>query len=144
MFHSKSAFIFDILVLVWSRFPPNWALSCRSWWCTAGVSPSVALKTHQKKRPMKCPPSLRAKPSGLSKILVWNLAVTHKDIWEDFLMLLCCSSFNRKCIFLISFAGKLFVRHNSRQLSRIYPSGQRLQSSNYDPQEMWNSGCQMG
>lgn len=41
-------------------------------------------------------------------------------------------------------AGKLFVRHNSRQLSRIYPSGQRLQSSNYDPQDMWNSGCQMG
>ncbi|XP_056144389.1 1-phosphatidylinositol 4,5-bisphosphate phosphodiesterase delta-3-A [Lampris incognitus] len=40
-------------------------------------------------------------------------------------------------------SGKLFVRHNSRQLSRIYPSGQRLQSSNYDPQEMWNVGCQM-
>lgn len=45
---------------------------------------------------------------------------------------------------IFSFAGKLFVRHNSRQLSRIYPSGQRLQSSNYDPQEMWNGGCQMG
>ncbi|KAI1896423.1 hypothetical protein AGOR_G00094620 [Albula goreensis] len=40
-------------------------------------------------------------------------------------------------------SGKLFVRHNSRQLSRIYPSGQRLQSSNYDPQEMWNGGCQI-
>ncbi|TMS14683.1 1-phosphatidylinositol 4,5-bisphosphate phosphodiesterase delta-3-A [Larimichthys crocea] len=45
---------------------------------------------------------------------------------------------------LIKDSGKLFVRHNSRQLSRIYPSGQRLQSSNYDPQEMWNGGCQMG
>lgn len=45
---------------------------------------------------------------------------------------------------IFSFAGRLFVRHNSRQLSRIYPSGQRLQSSNYDPQEMWNGGCQMG
>ncbi|CAN9505445.1 unnamed protein product [Ophioblennius macclurei] len=44
---------------------------------------------------------------------------------------------------LIKDTGKLFVRHNSRQLSRIYPSGQRLQSSNYDPQEMWNGGCQM-
>ncbi|KAG9337602.1 hypothetical protein JZ751_028454 [Albula glossodonta] len=31
-----------------------------------------------------------------------------------------------------------------KYLSRIYPSGQRLQSSNYDPQEMWNGGCQMG
>uniref|UniRef100_A0A8C9V419 Phosphoinositide phospholipase C n=1 Tax=Scleropages formosus TaxID=113540 RepID=A0A8C9V419_SCLFO len=40
-------------------------------------------------------------------------------------------------------AGKWFVRHNSRQLSRIYPSGQRLQSSNYNPQDMWNGGCQL-
>ncbi|KAM9392351.1 1-phosphatidylinositol 4,5-bisphosphate phosphodiesterase delta-3-A [Pholidichthys leucotaenia] len=44
---------------------------------------------------------------------------------------------------LIKDSGKLFVKHNSRQLSRIYPSGQRLDSSNYDPQEMWNGGCQM-
>lgn len=41
-------------------------------------------------------------------------------------------------------SGIYFVRHNSHQLSRIYPSGQRLQSSNYNPQEMWNGGCQIG
>lgn len=41
-------------------------------------------------------------------------------------------------------AGTYFVRHNSHQLSRIYPSGQRLQSSNYNPQDMWNAGCQIG
>ncbi|XP_070782805.1 1-phosphatidylinositol 4,5-bisphosphate phosphodiesterase delta-3-A-like [Enoplosus armatus] len=40
-------------------------------------------------------------------------------------------------------SGVYFVRHNSHQLSRIYPSGQRLQSSNYNPQEMWNGGCQI-
>ncbi|KAJ7984422.1 hypothetical protein DPEC_G00354680 [Dallia pectoralis] len=40
-------------------------------------------------------------------------------------------------------SGKRFVRHNSHQLSRIYPSGQRLQSSNYNPQDMWNGGCQI-
>uniref|UniRef100_A0AAY3ZWW7 Phosphoinositide phospholipase C n=1 Tax=Denticeps clupeoides TaxID=299321 RepID=A0AAY3ZWW7_9TELE len=44
---------------------------------------------------------------------------------------------------LIKDSGKYFVRHNSRQLSRIYPSGQRLQSSNYNPQDMWNAGCQI-
>ncbi|XP_039972491.1 1-phosphatidylinositol 4,5-bisphosphate phosphodiesterase delta-3-A [Xiphias gladius] len=54
------------------------------------------------------------------------------------------SSFSEsEALRLIKDSGKLFVRHNSRQLSRIYPSGQRLQSSNYDPQEMWNGGCQM-
>ncbi|XP_057682426.1 1-phosphatidylinositol 4,5-bisphosphate phosphodiesterase delta-3-A-like [Corythoichthys intestinalis] len=40
-------------------------------------------------------------------------------------------------------SGMYFVRHNSHHLSRIYPSGQRLQSSNYNPQEMWNAGCHL-
>ncbi|XP_039543345.1 1-phosphatidylinositol 4,5-bisphosphate phosphodiesterase delta-3-A [Pimephales promelas] len=54
------------------------------------------------------------------------------------------SSFSEnEALKLIKDSGKMFVRHNSRQLSRIYPSGQRLQSSNYDPQDMWNGGCQM-
>uniref|UniRef100_A0A673ILT3 Phosphoinositide phospholipase C n=1 Tax=Sinocyclocheilus rhinocerous TaxID=307959 RepID=A0A673ILT3_9TELE len=54
------------------------------------------------------------------------------------------SSFSEnEALKLIKDSGKLYVRHNSRQLSRVYPSGQRLQSSNYDPQDMWNGGCQM-
>uniref|UniRef100_A0A8C3HH47 Phosphoinositide phospholipase C n=1 Tax=Chrysemys picta bellii TaxID=8478 RepID=A0A8C3HH47_CHRPI len=44
---------------------------------------------------------------------------------------------------LIKEAGNEFVRHNARQLTRIYPSGLRTDSSNYDPQEMWNVGCQL-
>ncbi|KPP71682.1 hypothetical protein Z043_109380 [Scleropages formosus] len=43
-----------------------------------------------------------------------------------------------------SFSENEAAKHiKDRQLSRIYPSGQRLQSSNYDPQTMWNCGCQM-
>ncbi|XP_072522733.1 1-phosphatidylinositol 4,5-bisphosphate phosphodiesterase delta-3-A-like [Salminus brasiliensis] len=54
------------------------------------------------------------------------------------------SSFSEsKAIKHIKKKGKLFVQLNSRQLSRIYPSGQRLQSSNYNPQDMWNAGCQL-
>ncbi|KAI5617620.1 1-phosphatidylinositol 4,5-bisphosphate phosphodiesterase delta-3-A-like, partial [Silurus asotus] len=54
------------------------------------------------------------------------------------------SSFSEsKALKHIKNSGKNFVRHNSRQLSRIYPSGQRLQSSNYNPQDMWNAGCQI-
>ncbi|XP_066497923.1 1-phosphatidylinositol 4,5-bisphosphate phosphodiesterase delta-3-A [Hoplias malabaricus] len=54
------------------------------------------------------------------------------------------SSFSEnEALKFIKESGKLFVRHNSRCLSRIYPSGQRLQSSNYDPQDMWNGGCHM-
>ncbi|KAF4085206.1 hypothetical protein AMELA_G00114960 [Ameiurus melas] len=54
------------------------------------------------------------------------------------------SSFSEsKALKHIKNSGKFFVRHNSWQLSRIYPSGQRLQSSNYNPQDMWNAGCQI-
>uniref|UniRef100_A0A8D3ECF3 Phosphoinositide phospholipase C n=1 Tax=Scophthalmus maximus TaxID=52904 RepID=A0A8D3ECF3_SCOMX len=40
-------------------------------------------------------------------------------------------------------AGTEFVLHNSRQLTRVYPSGFRTDSSNFGPQEMWNAGCQI-
>ncbi|XP_066543355.1 1-phosphatidylinositol 4,5-bisphosphate phosphodiesterase delta-4 isoform X2 [Amia ocellicauda] len=40
-------------------------------------------------------------------------------------------------------AGVDFVQHNSRQLTRVYPSGLRTDSSNFNPQEMWNVGCQI-
>lgn len=36
-----------------------------------------------------------------------------------------------------------FVNYNKRQLSRIYPRGGRVDSSNYMPQIFWNAGCQM-
>ncbi|XP_054844573.1 1-phosphatidylinositol 4,5-bisphosphate phosphodiesterase zeta-1 [Eublepharis macularius] len=36
-----------------------------------------------------------------------------------------------------------FVQHNVRFLSRIYPKGTRTNSSNYNPQEFWNVGCQL-
>ncbi|KAL1251520.1 hypothetical protein QQF64_019316 [Cirrhinus molitorella] len=40
-------------------------------------------------------------------------------------------------------AGAEFVLHNARQLSRVYPSGLRTDSSNFNPQDMWNAGCQI-
>ncbi|KAM7067251.1 1-phosphatidylinositol 4,5-bisphosphate phosphodiesterase delta-3 isoform 1-T1 [Molossus nigricans] len=49
----------------------------------------------------------------------------------------------RKAKKLIREAGNSFVRHNARQLIRVYPSGLRMNSANYSPQEMWNSGCQL-
>ncbi|RVE58468.1 hypothetical protein OJAV_G00209410 [Oryzias javanicus] len=39
--------------------------------------------------------------------------------------------------------GTEFVQYNTRQLSRTYPSGLRTDSSNYNPQDMWNVGCQI-
>ncbi|XP_063107811.1 1-phosphatidylinositol 4,5-bisphosphate phosphodiesterase delta-3 isoform X6 [Cavia porcellus] len=44
---------------------------------------------------------------------------------------------------LNSATGNSFVRHNARQLTRVYPLGLRVNSTNYNPQEMWNAGCQL-
>ncbi|XP_014229604.1 1-phosphatidylinositol 4,5-bisphosphate phosphodiesterase classes I and II isoform X1 [Trichogramma pretiosum] len=36
-----------------------------------------------------------------------------------------------------------FVNYNKHQLSRVYPSGTRFDSSNFMPQVFWNAGCQL-
>ncbi|XP_022097790.1 inactive phospholipase C-like protein 2 isoform X2 [Acanthaster planci] len=36
-----------------------------------------------------------------------------------------------------------FVNHNKHLLTRIYPNPNRVDSSNYNPQDFWNCGCQI-
>ncbi|MFT7813995.1 1-phosphatidylinositol 4,5-bisphosphate phosphodiesterase gamma-2 isoform X1 [Arapaima gigas] len=36
-----------------------------------------------------------------------------------------------------------FLRYNCKALSRVYPKGQRVDSSNYDPFPLWLCGCHM-
>ncbi|XP_040419970.1 1-phosphatidylinositol 4,5-bisphosphate phosphodiesterase zeta-1 isoform X2 [Cygnus olor] len=43
----------------------------------------------------------------------------------------------------VKHSGNEFVSHTSRFITRIYPKGTRANSSNYNPQEFWNVGCQM-
>ncbi|KAK5893987.1 hypothetical protein CesoFtcFv8_010728 [Champsocephalus esox] len=39
--------------------------------------------------------------------------------------------------------GNDFLQYNRKALSRIYPKGQRVESSNYDPYPLWAGGCHM-
>ncbi|XP_066587493.1 1-phosphatidylinositol 4,5-bisphosphate phosphodiesterase gamma-1 isoform X2 [Prorops nasuta] len=39
--------------------------------------------------------------------------------------------------------NKFFLKYHQIQFSRVYPKGQRIDSSNYNPIAMWNSGSQM-
>ncbi|KAG8222263.1 hypothetical protein J437_LFUL001461 [Ladona fulva] len=39
--------------------------------------------------------------------------------------------------------NKFFLKYHQHQFSRVYPKGQRIDSSNYNPVPFWNSGCQM-
>ena len=49
-----------------------------------------------------------------------------------------------KMMNLVNTQGADYVEYNKRQLSRIYPAGGRVDSSNYNPQQAWNAGCQIG
>nr|BAA76274.1 PLC-betaS [Ephydatia fluviatilis] len=54
------------------------------------------------------------------------------------------SSFNEdKGVSLVKVTAREFVKYNMRQMSRIYPQGGRINSSNYMPQIFWNVGCQL-
>ncbi|XP_015136605.1 1-phosphatidylinositol 4,5-bisphosphate phosphodiesterase delta-1 isoform X2 [Gallus gallus] len=54
------------------------------------------------------------------------------------------SSFTEsKALKLAQESGNSFILHNIRHLSRIYPAGWRTDSSNYNPVDLWNVGCQI-
>ena len=40
-------------------------------------------------------------------------------------------------------SGADLVHFNKKHTTRIYPGGSRMDSSNYNPQKAWNSGCQI-
>ncbi|KAM4627582.1 1-phosphatidylinositol 4,5-bisphosphate phosphodiesterase eta-1 [Polymixia lowei] len=44
---------------------------------------------------------------------------------------------------LVNHRAEHFLAFNQRQLSRIYPSAYRIDSSNFNPQLYWNVGCQL-
>uniref|UniRef100_A0A3B3QUP1 Phosphoinositide phospholipase C n=1 Tax=Paramormyrops kingsleyae TaxID=1676925 RepID=A0A3B3QUP1_9TELE len=44
---------------------------------------------------------------------------------------------------LVHQQAERFVRFNQQQLSRIYPSAYRIDSSNFNPQTYWNMGCHL-
>lgn len=79
------------------------------------------------------PPSQSPKPANTSKNQVGCWKPSNSYLPPN----LCVWPVN-------SFSGAEFVQHNSRQLTRVYPTGFRTDSSNFNPQEMWNAGCQIG
>ena len=69
--------------------------------------------------------------------------------WSNFILLFprrCweMSSFEESKALQLCWAGnRQFSNHNRTNLSRIYPKGTRLLSSNFDPIPFWLAGCQM-
>ncbi|CAL8278209.1 unnamed protein product [Lota lota] len=54
------------------------------------------------------------------------------------------SSFKeRNALQLAKESASSYIHHNMEKLSRVYPSGSRTDSSNYNPVPFWNAGCQI-
>ncbi|XP_045337225.1 1-phosphatidylinositol 4,5-bisphosphate phosphodiesterase delta-4 isoform X5 [Leopardus geoffroyi] len=95
-------------------------------------------KKDKKSKPIMCP--------SLSALVVYLKAVSFHSFThsrEHYRFYETSSFSETKAKSLIKEAGNAFVQHNAWQLSRVYPSGLRTDSSNYNPQELWNAGCQM-
>lgn len=67
-------------------------------------------------------------------------AQLHSTQWQSRKSLQSCLV-PQTCVWVNSFTASF--RYNKRQMSRIYPKGTRMDSSNYSPQPFWNVGCQM-
>ncbi|KAL7985515.1 hypothetical protein Chor_004085 [Crotalus horridus] len=75
----------------------------------------------------------------------WHLPVVSTEIGTERACYRDMSSFpeTKAEKYVNKIKGKKFLQYNRLQLSRIYPKGQRLDSSNYDPLPMWICGSQL-
>ncbi|KAJ3022688.1 1-phosphatidylinositol 4,5-bisphosphate phosphodiesterase delta-4 [Thoreauomyces humboldtii] len=85
-----------------------------------------------------------AKP--LSELLVYCKGVhfqTFAHANEKFSFDFMCSLSEKKSLSLLQRHRQEYIKHTSRWLTRIYPAGIRVTSSNYDPAPHWAVGAQM-
>ncbi|XP_075385841.1 inactive phospholipase C-like protein 1 isoform X1 [Tenrec ecaudatus] len=67
----------------------------------------------------------------------FELSMKSQNYWE------MCSFSETEASRLANEYPEDFVNYNKKFLSRIYPSAMRIDSSNLNPQDFWNCGCQI-
>nr|XP_039330045.1 1-phosphatidylinositol 4,5-bisphosphate phosphodiesterase eta-2 isoform X2 [Saimiri boliviensis boliviensis] len=81
---------------------------------------------------------------ALSDLVKYTKSVATHDIEVEAASSWQVSSFSEtKAQQILQQKPAQYLRFNQQQLSRIYPSSYRVDSSNYNPQPFWNAGCQM-
>ncbi|XP_078281182.1 1-phosphatidylinositol 4,5-bisphosphate phosphodiesterase eta-2-like [Rhinoraja longicauda] len=81
---------------------------------------------------------------ALSDLVKYTKSVGMYDIDSEVVCSWQVSSFSEaKTHQLLQQKPQQFLRVNQQQLSRIYPSSYRVDSSNFNPQPFWNAGCQL-
>ncbi|XP_062889304.1 1-phosphatidylinositol 4,5-bisphosphate phosphodiesterase eta-2a [Mobula hypostoma] len=104
---------------------------------TAGRSAVHSARSSRQKKTMKL-------SRALSDLVKYTKSVGIYDIDSEVVCSWQVSSFSEaKTHQLLQQKPQQFLRVNQRQLSRIYPSSYRVDSSNFNPQPFWNAGCQL-
>lgn len=81
---------------------------------------------------------------ALSDLVKYTKSVGTHDVEMEVVSSWQVSSFSEtKAHQILQQKPAQYLRFNQHQLSRIYPSSYRVDSSNYNPQPFWNAGCQM-
>ncbi|XP_067329042.1 1-phosphatidylinositol 4,5-bisphosphate phosphodiesterase eta-2 isoform X2 [Anolis sagrei] len=94
-------------------------------------------KTNRQKKTMKL-------SRALSDLVKYTKSVGSFDVESEISSSWQVSSFSEtKAHQILQQKPAQYLRFNHNQLSRIYPSSYRVDSSNYNPQPFWNAGCQL-
>ncbi|XP_064234916.1 1-phosphatidylinositol 4,5-bisphosphate phosphodiesterase eta-1 isoform X2 [Aotus nancymaae] len=79
----------------------------------------------------------------LSDLVVYTNSVAAQDIMDDGTTGNVLSFSETRAHQVVQQKSEQFMIYNQKQLTRIYPSAYRIDSSNFNPLPYWNSGCQL-
>ncbi|XP_077146820.1 1-phosphatidylinositol 4,5-bisphosphate phosphodiesterase eta-1 isoform X2 [Ranitomeya variabilis] len=80
---------------------------------------------------------------ALSDLVVYTNSVSAQDIMDDGSTGNVLSFSETKAHQVVQQKSEQFMMYNQKQLTRIYPSAYRIDSSNFNPVPYWNSGIQL-
>ncbi|KAG8512530.1 1-phosphatidylinositol 4,5-bisphosphate phosphodiesterase eta-1 [Galemys pyrenaicus] len=79
----------------------------------------------------------------LSDLVVYTNSVAAQDVVDDGTTGNVLSFSETRAHQVVQQKSEQFMIYNQRQLTRIYPSAYRIDSSNFNPLPYWNAGCQL-
>uniref|UniRef100_A0A8C0EVS9 Phosphoinositide phospholipase C n=1 Tax=Bubo bubo TaxID=30461 RepID=A0A8C0EVS9_BUBBB len=80
---------------------------------------------------------------GLSDLVVYTNSVAAQDIVDDGSTGNVLSFSETRAHQAVQQKAEQFMLYNQKQLTRVYPSAYRIDSSNFNPLPYWNVGCQL-
>uniref|UniRef100_A0A672UHK2 Phosphoinositide phospholipase C n=1 Tax=Strigops habroptila TaxID=2489341 RepID=A0A672UHK2_STRHB len=81
---------------------------------------------------------------ALSDLVVYTNSVAAQDIVDDGSTGNVLSFSETRAHQAVQQKAEQFMLYNQKQLTRVYPSAYRIDSSNFNPLPYWNVGCQLG